>query len=656
MKSLLKANKTKILIIVIVTVFLEITSNYLFYNFGISELYSRNNNDLVESKDYLKTAKISGRINIYRNSGWVDAENAGICTGSGIYSDPYVIEDLVIDCAFYGDGIYIYKSDVFFRIENCTVFNSGEGDTAGIHIRDSKNGLLFNNTVYSNRGDGICLRNSDNNTVLENKANNNNNYGIHIYGRNNNISGNLLSGCGFSLSGTVEDISTNEIYPNNLVNDKPICYYISESGLESTNFTNAGQILLVNCSNSTISGLTSSKGGEISLYHSDHNLVSNNNADGNKHGIYLYYSAHNIISGNSLYNNRRSGIKLYYSDDNIVLGNGVSHHTYWYGIYLRHSDNNDIIGNNLINNGDAINLENSANNNISGNIASYEQGVGLNLDFNCNNNYISNNLFINNWFGINIYDSSGNTITGNTVDQNYIGIRLTYQCTNNYFSENTAERNEEQGIYLSNSNGNIFFNNTIKSNDKGVELTESNRNTFTNNTVHWNTNGIELSESNDNDIIENNFFRNTNGIVLMNSHDNNILDNIANENWGQGIELYRSHRNNISGNSANNHIFHGITLISSNNNTITGNTANFNEYGIYLVESNFTIVSGNTLIQNQICIVEEFCEGNEFYNNGACKDGFDNTLSGYNIFYMIIFLTFVFIILAQRVKRVKSKS
>ena len=43
----------------------------------------------------VKLSEVSGKIHIDNN--WTDAKDAGICTGNGTYSEPYVIEDLVID-------------------------------------------------------------------------------------------------------------------------------------------------------------------------------------------------------------------------------------------------------------------------------------------------------------------------------------------------------------------------------------------------------------------------------------------------------------------------------------------------------------------------------------------------------------------------------
>ena len=65
----------------------------------------------------LKSSVISEKIHIAGNQGWSDAKTAGICTGSGIYSDPYVIENLEIDAEYNGSCILIEDSDIYFKIQ-----------------------------------------------------------------------------------------------------------------------------------------------------------------------------------------------------------------------------------------------------------------------------------------------------------------------------------------------------------------------------------------------------------------------------------------------------------------------------------------------------------------------------------------------------------
>jgi len=117
-----------------------------------------------------KISAVSGKIHIDNN--WTVAKSAGICTGDGTYSDPYVIEDLVIDTNNTGSCILIENSTAYFRIENCTVFNSEGAYNAGILLNNTDNGFLIDNNCSSNSS-GMGLFYSDNNTISGNDVNNN---------------------------------------------------------------------------------------------------------------------------------------------------------------------------------------------------------------------------------------------------------------------------------------------------------------------------------------------------------------------------------------------------------------------------------------------------------------------------------------------------
>jgi len=66
---------------------------------------------------------------------WTWAETQPWCSGSGTFEDPYIIENVTIDGG-WGNCITIKYSDKYFRIENCTVINSGgdlwDGGTQGM--------------------------------------------------------------------------------------------------------------------------------------------------------------------------------------------------------------------------------------------------------------------------------------------------------------------------------------------------------------------------------------------------------------------------------------------------------------------------------------------------------------------------------------------
>ncbi|MFX1464254.1 MAG: right-handed parallel beta-helix repeat-containing protein, partial [Promethearchaeota archaeon] len=134
---------------------------------------------------------------------WVEAILEPWCSGSGTELDPYVIEDLIIDGGGSGNGIAIRDSNVFFRIENCTVYNSGQYD-AGISLDNTYNGNLIGNNC-SNNYYGILLFNGcNNNNITGNTANNNLDSGIYLANAcfENNITGNIANNnlvCGIHL-------------------------------------------------------------------------------------------------------------------------------------------------------------------------------------------------------------------------------------------------------------------------------------------------------------------------------------------------------------------------------------------------------------------------------------------------------------------------
>jgi len=118
--------------------------------------------------------------NIYidGNQEWLFFKNASKCTGQGTSSDPYVIEDLVIDSRNSSVScIHIENSDVYFRIENCTLYNSTD---AGIKLTNTTNGQIIDNNC-SNNGVGINLYNLNTNfNITANYINNNAQYGMFV--------------------------------------------------------------------------------------------------------------------------------------------------------------------------------------------------------------------------------------------------------------------------------------------------------------------------------------------------------------------------------------------------------------------------------------------------------------------------------------------
>ena len=442
-----------------------ITSNFIF-NAGNNRTNSDYNDDITLDYENLKISATSGKIHIDGNSEWIVFKNDGKCTGKGTYSDPYIIKDLVIDAGGWGSCILIENSDVYFKIENCSVYNSGgsyDETYAGIQLSNVNNAMIIlndyssnelgiflafsdNNTISNNSGSGMFLSYSNKNTISNNNGggiylsrsdnniiSNNNGGRITLYSSNNStLSGNIMNYCGISLSGSLAEVASHIIDDTNLVNNKPVYYYVNELDLGSSNFTNAGQIILVNCNDSIISNLTVSYGTTgIALLYCNNNTISGNTVNNNAHyGIELTRSDNNTISGNTANNNKIDGITLYYSDNNTI------------------SNNN---------------------------------GGGIDLFFS-NKNTISGNIAYNSWDGIHLSHSDYNTISGNTANNNkFEGIFL-YHSNNNTISGNTANNNKFEGIYLKYSNNNIISGNNASNNECGIYLYHSNYNTISGNT------------------------------------------------------------------------------------------------------------------------------------------------------------------------------
>ena len=415
-------SKAKSIIIILITIgilftFFFILNDSFNSNVGDSENTTDYNADFNLDNKNPKISAVSGKIHIINNSGWVDFKNAGNCTGNGTYSDPYVIEDLVIDGGGSGSCILIENSTVYFKIENCSIYNSGGyyftdiglSLHAGIKFSHVNNSYIIDNDCSGNWF-GIRIEYSDNNTITGNSVND----GIIIFDSSNTtVSGNIMNHCGLGLYGSLEEVSSYDIDTTNLVNGKPLYYYTNEVHLGPDNFTNAGQVILVNCNDSFVSNLSISDSFiGISLHYCNNNNISGNTPNNNRSGISLFSSDYNTVSGNIANNNNGVGISLSKSDYNTVSGNTANNNT-----------------------GTGIQLEYSDSNTVSENIANDNNWAGIYLSTSQFNN-ISDNTVNYNSYGIHFYDSDSNTISRNNLVGNGVCIYENEASNSNVFENN----------------------------------------------------------------------------------------------------------------------------------------------------------------------------------------------------------------------------
>ena len=539
---------------------------------------------------------------IIRNSTFLNsgAGNAGIRLKS--VNNGKFYDNNISDCQY---GIYLDGASSNNVFKNNTIANSLSD---GIHFTsNSDNNDIINNTIttYNNYGlysfyadgsiienntidggsAGLYFMNSENVVVRNNTITDGSSYGIYAQDTLNlELSGNTMQKCGILLHWFGNDVNrfrSTTIYVNNTVNGKPVYFYRDEIGLNSNNFTHAGnpgQIILVNCSYSDISNFNISDATVgITLGWSEYNMISNNTVNNGYYGIFLqYYSHNNTIFNNTVKDNLNFGIYLDFNCDennitrNVVDNNYNPSYTYSAGIRLYYSDY-------------------------------------------CN---INNNLLTSNKYGILLYFSTDNIVFNNTAkDNDDFGIALILRCTNNLILNNTAYdtpagRAQPGGLYLldeaerNNITNNDFSNNVnygIYIYDEGFE------NNISYNTITGNTFNIYLyGNSHNNTIIYNNLsFSGINGVFVQLSYDNTFFKNEINDCTQDGIRLSFSDRNNFTQNNITNNgkfaFNDGIYLSRSDWNIFTDNLINNSEgWGIELYMSDNNTIKGNEIYFNKV--------------------------------------------------------
>ncbi len=313
-----------------------IINNNLNFNTRNSDKSSEYNDEIQLDNKNLQISATSGKIHIDNN--WTAAKALGICTGNGTYIEPYVIVDLVIDAGDSGSCIVIENSDVYFKIENCTLYNSGPGlYNAGIKLNNVLNGHLINNDCSTNYGVGIGLYQSQNITIVGNIVNNNVEFGLFLVGSHDNIlSENTLKensdGIYLGLS------NNNKILNNSAFNNDWRGIYLSSSSNNNTIMNN---------------NVTYNRDNGIDISDSQDIKVVGNIANHNGwNGIFLWNSNVNTVSGNNASYNSFAGLYLWRSNNNIIVMNTIT--TNHVGIYLYYSRYNNVLNNFFNGNGEDI--------------------------------------------------------------------------------------------------------------------------------------------------------------------------------------------------------------------------------------------------------------------------------------------------------------
>ena len=181
-------------------------------------------------------------------------------SGNGSQSNPYIIENHVINGQNTKACIVINNTDKYFTLKNCTLHNA----TYGIYLNNVSHGFLRDNILHDNGNSGIYLNNSHNNTLYGNTITYNNETAIKLsFSHDNNLYTNTL------YYNDMYGIFLNNSKNNDLIGNNIWDNYHSGVYMNSSN-------------NNTISGnFVNNHLYGILLRSSNHSQVVNNDGYGN---------------------------------------------------------------------------------------------------------------------------------------------------------------------------------------------------------------------------------------------------------------------------------------------------------------------------------------------------------------------------------------
>ena len=340
-------------------------------------------------------------------------------------------------------------------ISNNSIVNFNEIHEA-IYLTASSNNTIFNNSVINSEY-GVNLDLADHNTVISNKINNCI-WGIILNGDKNNLTSNQMINCGIVLN--YLGFYSQFIDSTNLANNKPIYYYESTNDLTSINFLNAGQVILVNCSNSLIakSDVSQSSIG-IYLDSCSNNSISYVNSSHNQYGIFIWECVDIEIKDCFSNMNMIHGVSIRYGTNARIINNHVNYNGN-HGINTYNFDNiqlrNNSVSNNLY---DGISIERCENASIIYNTVNNNGIRGIFLNSVENSTISFNNVKRNHYDGLQMAFSQNNIIKSNNFYNNVNGIHLSYNSIHNIIMQNILFNNQECFYQDESSENNFYYGN-----------------------------------------------------------------------------------------------------------------------------------------------------------------------------------------------------
>jgi parallel beta-helix repeat protein len=448
--------------------------------------------------------KMSGVMNyrIHIDGNWsFTAGNYSWCTGTGTWSDPYMIQDLIMDGGGINSSIVIENTYRPFKIDNITIYNSGGTPEAGINLKNVDNGTIVNCNISNNNGYGISLSNlSENNTISFNTIYDNGIYGIQILNSNyTNLRNNTIYNHNNNFeAGIYLNNSANytELFNNTLNNNYYGIQSINSSNLKiaqnNISVVDHGIIfqgyLTQNClvSNNTITISIASTRGILS--YGSYNSFYNNTINSANVGTGIYIAGSNCLVKQNSILDCTYGIYIN-GDFNNISFNDLDTEFARYAIYLAINVNYTRINNNSFGGWLYYGILLFGNNNFNEilNNSIYRAGVGVVLNQGSSYNQIYSNFINESVTGIYLYiNSNYNNLTGNKITYCMNGTRVFISSFNKIWDE-YVYNSTEVGISIWGSWNNSIWLSDLKNNAIGIKIFDMGVAVKAeNNSIYWN--------------------------------------------------------------------------------------------------------------------------------------------------------------------------
>ncbi|NPA75342.1 MAG: hypothetical protein GXO25_04595 [Euryarchaeota archaeon] len=494
--------------------------------------------------------------------------------GNGSVSNPYVIENYVIDAGGSTSGIYIGNVTEYVVIRNCTIYNvtsvQSYGWGSGVMIYQTSNVMIEALTVYDVVQYGVYIGTGSNDVVVKNShfypGNMTYIAGIIVSGSRDVLINNTINGSSMGIwihAGYFTKMYSNtmlgssiridygfyadqfDIPANNTVNGKPVVYLTGFRNNQSVDASNAGEVILGGASWVAVHGLNMKDTGSAYLILGSNNVTVSDSAviNSSSAAVLTHYSRDIVVQNITITGNSRIAVSVVYSynftaRDLKIYGTS----NFIYGFYVNAVVGMHISGSYVSGASNALYVFGSAARNITMseshiNILS-GYGVYINSGSTSSPLYyvkITNNEFFNRGYDaihfITVYDA---LIANNTIGGDYNG---------------------SNGIYVAGFSANVDIEH---------------------NTISGQHTGIDLASADSNTVKRNRIFNNSyTGITMYSASNNFIVENVINASGGYGMMLgSNSNANNIHNNSIGNSTYYGIYL----QNATAGNRIYYNAF------------------------------------------------------------------------------